>query len=70
MRDRIEMQTLRNRSGCPLRSDAGAGASGADGGEIRNLVCTRDHVEAGILFEGSTSGLADIFASLDDKEGK
>ena len=39
-------------------------------GEIRNLVCTRDHVEAGILFEGSSSGLADIFASLDGKEGK
>ena len=39
-------------------------------GEVRNLVCTRDQVEAGILFERSSGGLADIFASLDDKGGK
>lgn len=39
-------------------------------GKIRNRVCTRDHVEAGILFKGFSSGLAGIFASLDDRGGK
>ena len=39
-------------------------------GEIRNLVGTPEHVEAGILFENSSSGLTDILASLDDKGGK
>lgn len=37
-------------------------------GEIRNLVQKPEHVEAGILFEASSSGLADILASLDERE--
>jgi len=39
-------------------------------GEIRNLTCTREHVEAGILFDGSSNEVAGILQSIDDQDDR